>query len=133
MAERHVHRITIIELSAPNSRSVQEELGWICSSFDLDPKRDQLAFEIFLHLLDKSRKGEGVKTIDITKTAKVTQAAIVYHMNAFMRSGIIVKRGRKYFLRGGNLEETITELENDILHRMRRMREMAKRIDEQMI
>lgn len=133
MAERHMHRITIIELGAPNSRSVQEELGWICRSFDLDPKRDQLAFEIFLHLLDKSRKGEGVKTIDITKTANVTQAAIVYHMNAFLNSGLVVKKGAKYYLRGGTLGGTMAEIENDMLRRMRMMREMAKRIDEQMI
>jgi hypothetical protein len=53
-------------------------------------------------------------------------------MNTFVRNGIVIKQGRQYVLRGENLDRTFEELEFDMLRRMRRMRELAKRLDEEM-
>lgn len=131
--DRYARKITLQETQPPRLHKADEEIAWLCKCLGMEPKKDRLAFEIFERLVEAGKKNEGVRSIEVSRGAKVTQAAVVYHINAFMRSGIIVKRGRKYFLRGGNLEETITELENDILHRMKRMREMARKIDEQMI
>ncbi|MBI5051405.1 hypothetical protein HZC08_01470 [Candidatus Micrarchaeota archaeon] len=61
-----------------------------------------------------------------------TQGAVVYHLNIFIGSGIVIKQGRKYFLRSASLDETIEELEQDILRRMKKMRELARDIDEKM-
>ncbi|MFA5077609.1 MAG: hypothetical protein WC488_04240 [Candidatus Micrarchaeia archaeon] len=130
MGAQRVQKITIVGLDAPHSSDVKSELVWMCKCLDMDPKRDRLAFDIFLHLLDASRKGGGVKTIEITRTNNVTQAAVVYHMNTFMRAGLIVRRGREYYLRGGSLEKTVEEVEADMLRRMRLLRAMAGRIDE---
>ena len=52
-------------------------------------------------------------------------------MNIFMREGLIVKEGREYHLRGRTMDQTFDELEQDLIRRMRRMREFAKRIDEE--
>ncbi|MDD5337121.1 MAG: hypothetical protein PHS02_01420 [Candidatus ainarchaeum sp.] len=130
MTDRAVQRITLVGLARPNSKDVKSELVWVCRCLDLDPSKDKLAFDIFLHLLDASRKGEGVKTIEIKRKSSVTQAAVVYHMNTFMRAGLIVRRGRVYYLRGGTLEKTVEEMEADVLRRMRLIKQMAERIDE---
>ena len=63
---------------------------------------------------------------------KGTQGAIVYHINMFMSHGLVIKQGRRYFLRSASLDETIEELEQDMLRRMRKLRELAKHIDEEM-
>lgn len=127
------HRITLIEVSAPKSANIEDELKWICRCLDMEPKKDRLAFEIFLHLIAGTKKGEGIKTIDITKSAGVTQAAVVYHMNSFIDSGLAVKKGSRYFLRAPTLAQTISEMEMDISKRMRMLREIANMIDERMI
>jgi hypothetical protein len=54
-------------------------------------------------------------------------------MNMFMRSGLIVKRGREYYLRGGSLEKAMDEIEADMVKRMRAMRLMAEHIDEMLL
>jgi len=59
----------------------------------------------------------------------VTQAAVVYHLNTFMRSGLVIKQGRNYFLRGGSLEHALEEIENDMVRRMSQLKEIAKKID----
>lgn len=133
MRKNYLHKITIIDFGTPKSESIDDELKWICESFDLDPKKKALAFEIFLYLLNASRKGKGVKTSEIIKDVDVTQAAIVYHMNIFLRAGIASKKGRVYYLRGKSLSETIYEIELDMVRRMHAIRRIAEKIDEQLL
>lgn len=130
MASRRLQKITLIDVKTPPGQNVEDWIVWLCKCLDIDPKKNKLAFDIFLHLLDASRKNKGVRTIDITRERNVTQAAVVYHMNLFMHSGLIVKRGREYFMRGGSLKKAINEMEIDMLRRMRILREMAEKIDE---
>jgi len=130
---RKGNAIMLNEMKAPpkNELNSGEALGIICECFGIDPEKDKLAYEIFKEIME-ARKGEhGVRTIEITRKIHVTQAAVVYHMNTFMRDGLIVKEGREYRLRGRNLDQTFDELEQDMLRRMKRMREIAKRLDEE--
>lgn len=130
--DRKQYKITIVEVRQPQSGNLEDEIRWMCRCLDMDPKKDRIAFEIFLHLLNASRHSKGVRTIEITRDVGVTQAAVVYHMNAFMRSGVIVKKGREYYLRGGNLEQTIGEMETDMLRRLMMIRKVAEKIDEEL-
>jgi hypothetical protein len=50
----------------------------------------------------------------------------------FMQNGIVIKQGRKYFLRSSSLDETMEELEQDMLRRMKKLRELAKHIDKEL-
>jgi len=107
-----------------------EQLKFICECFGIDPEKDSLAYEIFKEIVEAQKGDKGVRTIEVTKRVHVTQAAVVYHMNTFMRTGLIVKDGREYRLRGRTLDETFDELEQDMIRRIRRMREIARAIDE---
>jgi predicted transcriptional regulator len=118
------------EIKTTPKNEPDENLAVICECFGIDPEKDKLAYEIFKEIIEAQKKDKGVRTIEITKRAHVTQAAVVYHMNTFIRNGIIIREGREYRLRGRTLDETFDELEQDMLRRMRRMRELAKRIDE---
>jgi hypothetical protein len=129
MAQANVRRITIVEVSGSVPSDVPGRVVWLCRSLGLEPEHDKLAFEVFLHVLDASRKGEGVRTIEITKTAHVTQAAVVYHMNSLMSHGLIEKRGRLYYLRGGCMDSAISAMEEEFMHRMRMLRNAALTID----
>jgi hypothetical protein len=117
---------------APEQAKPDETLCFICEFFGIDPEKDKLAYEIFREIVEARKENRGVRTIEVTKKAHVTQAAVVYHMNTFVRNGIVIKQGRQYVLRGENLDRTFEELEFDMLRRMRRMRELAKRLDEEM-
>lgn len=127
--DRYVRRIVIMEARPPRGRTPSEEVAWLCRCLGLDPEKDRLALEVFSKLVEASRRGEGIRSIQISRREKVTQAAVVYHINTFMRSGLIVKRGREYYLRGGTLEQTLSELEDEIVQRMKMMRQIANRID----
>ena len=127
---RYTRQIIIRKVEDPVDASPDKQLEWICECLGID-ENDELARKIFKALVLAGEKGGGVSTREITDKTHVTQGAVVYHMNFFMRSGIIIKQGRKYFLRSYSLSNTIEEMEQDMMRTMDRMRRIAKLLEEE--
>ncbi len=49
-------------------------------------------------------------------------------MNRFIDAGLLVKRGRKYYLRASEMQKAIEEIEYDINREMQRMLDHGKGI-----
>lgn len=119
-------------MEKPREHSIDNDIEWICECLGLADRENELATEIFKELLHATKERDGVSSKEITEKKNVTQGAIVYHLNIFMSSGLVVKQGRRYYLRSTSLDETMEGLEQDMLRRMRKLRELAKHIDEEM-
>jgi hypothetical protein len=50
-------------------------------------------------------------------------------LNRFIDAGLLVKRGRKYYLRASEMQKAIEEIEYDISREMQRMLDTAKEFD----
>ena len=133
---RLAREIAIREVERPREHNVEKDIQWICECLGLADREDDIAVDIFRELLRAAKEREGVTTREIVereKTSKpVTQSAIVYHINIFVRNGIVIKQGRRYYLRSARLDDMIEEMEFEMLRRMRKMRELAKHIDEEL-
>ena len=121
--------IVIRRVEQPPETTPESKLEWICECLGID-RNDELARNIFKEIVVASEKRDGVSTRDMMEKANVTQGAIVYHMNSFMRSGIIIKQGRKYYLRSQTLTHTIEDIEQDMVRMLSRMRKIAKLLED---
>jgi len=126
---RYVRQVIIRYYMLPQEDDYDAELDWIFQCMGLGDKTDELARGIFRELVRASREQRGVSSRELMESMGVTQAAIIYHLNTFMRSGLVVKHGRNYLLRGGSLEHALEEIENDMTRRMERLKEIARKID----
>lgn len=122
-------QITIRRVNRPARRSLDGELEWFCRSLGISGGSDELGAEIIKEILRKESKGGGIKSIAISKKMRVTRGGAVYHLNKLMASGLIVRRGREYELRGQNLSDTVEEMEQDMRRMFRHLRRMATEID----
>jgi DNA-binding IclR family transcriptional regulator len=130
MAQRQYFRQIVIRyIMLPQEDDYDAELDWIFQCLGLGGKTDEIARAIFSELVRAAREGKGISSRELMEKLPVTQAAIVYHLNTFMRSGLVVKQGRGYYLRGGSLEHALDEIESDMLRRMGRLKEIARKID----
>ena len=131
MTERRFYRQIVIRyVSVPSEEDdLDAGLDFIYQCLGLGDERDQVGKLVFRALVKASRKGEGISSRDIMQLGAVTQAAIVYHLNQFKRSGLVIKEGRNYYLRGHTLEHTLEEMEGDMLRRFKRLKEIGKKID----
>jgi len=130
MDKRYRKRILIIEIEQPVEQKLEKEINWICYSLGLADKGDRLATSIFSELVLAAKRREGISSREITEKENVTQAAVVYHLNNFIRSGVVVRRGRIYYLRATSLDRTIEEIEHDMVRRMRIIRRVARMVDD---
>ena len=93
---------------------------------------DELGAEILKEILRAESKGGIIRSISISKKMRVTRGGAVYHLNKLMASGLIVRRGRDYELRGQNLSDTVEEMEQDMRRFFRQIRRMADEIDSEL-
>ncbi len=104
-------------------------LDHIYESLGLGDERDEVGKLVFRAIVKATISGEGISSKDIAELGTVSQAAIIYHLNLFQRSGLVVKEGRSYFLRADTLEHTLEDMESDIKRRFERLKKIARKID----
>lgn len=104
-------------------------LDLIYESLGLGDYRDEVGKLVFRAIVKATQKGEGISSKDIAMLGTVSQAAIIYHLNLFQRTGIVVKEGRSYFLRADTLEQSLDDMESDMKRRFERLKKIARKID----
>jgi hypothetical protein len=131
MVQRRYYRQIIIRYIAVPAQEddVESELDYIYQCLGLGDERDDVGRVVFRALVKASMRGEGISSRDLMLLSETTQAAVIYHLNLFQRSGLVVKDGRNYFLRGRTLEDTLDELENDMHRRFEHLRGVARKVD----
>ncbi len=126
---RYYRQIVIRYVSIPvQEENTDSEINYIYQCLGLGDERDDVGREVFRALVKSSMRGEGISSRDIMQLNEVSQAAVIYHLNLFQRSGIVTKDGRNYYLRAPTLEQTLEEMENDVHHRFAHLKSIAKKI-----
>lgn len=132
MQRRYYRQIVIRYLSVPvqPEPDVDAEIDYVYQCLGLGDERDDVGRIVFRALVKSGMRGEGISSRDLMQLSETSQAAVIYHLNLFQRSGLVSKDGRNYFLRGGTLGQTLEELENDMHRRFEHLKEVAKKIEE---
>jgi len=137
--DRHIKNELILK-NNKHTLNFNRELSILFDFFGINPKKDKLALDIFLELISTSfntpndlkirGKYEGIKSMDIVKNFGVTQAAVVYHLNNFIKKGFVIKEGVHYRLIGGNLKNTVEEVGFSFMRKLDKVKKIAKRVDD---
>ena len=129
--KRYRRHISVVDVTLPLEHNPEKELEWIFQCLGLGDESNRIAQDIFRELVRASKERHGISSRELKDKEQVSQAAIIYHLNTFMRSGLIVKQGRLYYLRAPSLEETLEELERDMMFRLERLRRIARKLEEE--
>jgi len=131
MAQRRFYRQIVIRYVAVPAQEddADSELNYIYQCLGLGDERDEVGRVVFRALVKASMRGEGISSRDLMHLSETSQAAVIYHLNLFQRSGLVIKDGRNYFLRGRTLEDSLGELENDMHRRFESLKVIARKIE----
>ncbi len=132
MAQRRYYRQIVIRyIAVPSAdEDIDADIDYVYQCLGLGDERDDVGRVVFRALVKSSQRGEGISSRDIMELSETSQAAVIYHLNNFQRSGLVVKDGRNYFLRGQSLSETLEEMEGDIRRRFEHLKQVARKIEE---
>jgi len=132
MAERRFYRqivIRYISEPAPAAEAnTDADIDWLYQCLGLGDERDQIGRLVFRALVKSGRTG--ISSRDIMQLGHMTQAAVIYHLNLFQRSGLVVRDGRNYYLRGYTLTNALEEMETDMQRRFDFLKKIAKKIEQ---
>jgi hypothetical protein len=134
MTQRKYYRQIIIRyISVPTEEeNTDAEIDYIYQCLGLGDERDEVGKLVFRALIKASAECEGISSRDLMELGEVSQAAVIYHLNLFQRSGLVVKEGRNYILRGYTLEQSLAEIQNDMNRRFDSLRAMAKKVEDKL-
>ena len=121
-------RIAIKQVNRPQKESVDSLVTWFCESLDLSDK-DSLEPTMLKEIINKSIKGNGVTSMELKMRLGTPRTTVIYHLNRMIYSGIVVRKGRKYYLRSTDMASTLEELQADMQREFMRMIEFAQKMD----
>lgn len=122
-------KIVVKTVTKPSIESAQALTDWFFDTFDLSGKSGTPEREMFQIIVSNSLKGTGTSSKHISKSLKVPLSTVIYDLNKFIDSGLVVRKGREYYLRASDFESTIQELQAEMLMEFSRMMQFASKLD----
>jgi predicted transcriptional regulator len=130
-------KIEINTVEKPIKKHENDILRWFCLELGLTTKDDEEGIEIAIlkNFIIAAYKNKGITSLKLKDMLNypLARSTVIYHLNRLINAGLIVKKGRYYFLRGTVMSRTIEELEYDLNKEFRRMIETAEQLDKLMI
>ncbi|MGI0100246.1 MAG: hypothetical protein ACREBH_00770 [Candidatus Micrarchaeaceae archaeon] len=130
-----MERIVIKFVERPDFNDPEKMLKWFCTVFGLSSENDEidsLDEQILRNFTEAAYRNEGLSSAELKIDTDLARSTVIYHLNRFMDAGLLVKRGRKYYLRASEMYKAIEEIEYDINREMQRMLDAAKEFDRMM-
>ncbi len=121
-------KIVLKAVNKPAKADVEELTEWFCKVFDFGGKGLEPA--MLKEIIENTTEGDGITSKDLNRKLEVPRTTVIYHLNRFIYSGIVVRKGRRYFLRSQDMQSTIEELQADMEREFNRMLEFAQKMDE---
>lgn len=125
-------KVVIKTLNKPAKEDPDEAWVWFCAVFDLSSKNNELEPELLKEIAGGSIKGSGITSKALNAKFEMPRSTVIYHLNRFISSGLVIRKGRKYYLRSNDMASTIEELQADMLREFQRLTEFAEQVDRMM-
>ena len=124
-------KIVIKAVSRPSSSGPDMLLKWFCEAFGLSDSNDEegVEFTILRNLTYAAYENRGYSSMELKEHVAIGRSTIVYHLNKFIETGLVVKRGRRYYLRSTAMSTAIEEIEYDLNKEMMKLLDAAKEFD----
>ena len=126
-----MQQIMIRFIEKPDQNDAEGIIRWFCDVFGLSSPEDENPVEeqILKSFVEAARDGKGLSSSELDLETKLARSTVIYHLNRFRDAGLIVKRGRKYYLRAGKMENVIQEVGYDLERELRGLIDASKRLD----
>ena len=108
-------QIILRHLEKPRVKSLEEDLLWLCNSFGFSSGRDteNISTRIIFSLLDKLSNDEITSSEALAKDLEMKISRVNDHLRNLNDSGLLYRKKRLIYLRGGSLKAAVKEMRKD--------------------
>ncbi len=110
-----VHEIILRNIEKPRIKSLEEDLLWFCDSFGFSSGRDieNTATKIIFSLLDKLSNEDEISSEALAGDLDIKISRVNHHLRNLNDSGLLYRKKRLIYLRGGSLKAAVREMRKD--------------------
>lgn len=126
-----VQQIILRNLEKPPIKSLEEDLLWFCDSFGFSSGRDieNTANRIILSLLEKLSNDRESSSESLAEDLDMKISRINHHLRNLNESGLLYRKKRLIYLRGGSLKAAVREMRKDSERILDELESIAEEID----
>jgi len=126
-----VQEIILRNIEKPRIKSLEEDLLWFCDSFGFSAGRDteNTATRIIFSLLDKLSNDETVSSEALAGDLEIKISRVNHHLRNLNDSGLLYRKKRLIYLRGGSLKAAVEEMRKDSERILDELEGVAEEID----
>ena len=126
-----VQEIILKNIEKPRMKSLEEDLLWFCDSFGFSSGRDieNTAKRIISSLLDKLSNEEEISSESLAEDLDIKVSRVNHHLRNLNDSGLLYRKKRLIYLRGGSLKAAVREMRKDSERIFDELENIAEEID----
>ncbi len=126
-----VQQIILRHLEKPHIKSMEEDLLWLCKSFGFSSGRDteNTSTRIIFSLLDKLSNDEITSSEALAEDLEIKISRVNHHLRNLNDSGLLYRKKRLVYLRGGSLKAAVKEMRKDSERIFDELESIAEEID----
>jgi predicted transcriptional regulator len=126
-----VQQIILRNLEKPRIKSLEEDLLWFCDSFGFSSGRDtgNTANRIIFSLLEKVSSDSESSSEALAEDLDMKISRINHHLRNLNESGLLYRKKRLIYLRGGSLKAAVREMRKDSERILDELESIAEEID----
>ena len=126
-------RIIIRSVQRPDNESPEALIHWFCTVFDLsEPNGVSIEEQILKEFVNAAYNNRGLSSTELSSVHELARSTVIYHLNRLLEIGLLVKQGRRYYLRANEMSRAIEEMQFDLEREMRKMMMAAMEFDRAM-
>jgi len=110
-----IKEIILRNIEKPHVKTLEGDLFWFCDSFGFSSGRDteNTARRIIFSLLDKLSNDETTSSEALAEDLEIKISRVNHHLRNLNDSGLLYRRKRLIYLRGGSLKAAVEEMRKD--------------------
>jgi len=126
-----VKEIIIRNIEKPHIKSLEEDLLWFCDSFGFSSGRDtkNTATRVIFSLLEKLSNDEVTSSEALAEDLNIKISRVNHHLRNLNDSGLLYRKKRLIYLRGGSLKAAVKEMRKDSKRIFDELENIAEEID----
>ena len=126
-----VREIILRNIEKPHMKSFDEDLLWFCDSFGFSSGRDieKTATKIISSLIDKLSHDELASSEELAGDLNITISRVNHHVRNLYDSGLLYRKKRLLYIRGGSLKAAVKEMRKDSERIFDELENIAEEID----
>lgn len=126
-------QIILVSIEKPAEKDLEKDIHWFCDSFGLSSGRDveDISKKIVMDLLSNLARNEGVTSEMLASSLDINLSRVNHHLRNLIGSGLVYRRKKMLYLRGGSLKAAVREMRKDSERIFDELEKIAEEIDDE--